>query len=71
MGYAAADAFPVGGYGDWDKWQSDMLRGVVTNEPRFNGAPVRLPEPQHGGKTGIFDIQEELSQTHFEEVKPT
>jgi phytanoyl-CoA hydroxylase len=71
MGYAAADAFPVGGYGDWNKWQSDMLRGVGGNVPRFNGAPVRVAEPKPADKGSIFEIQEELSQTHFEEVKPT
>ena len=71
MGYAAADAFPIGGYGDWDKWQADTLRGVGTNVPRFNGAPVRIAEPKPADKGSIFEIQEELSKTHFEEAKPT
>ena len=71
MGYAAADAFPIGGYGDWNKWQADMLRGSGTNIPRFNGAPVRLAEPKPDDKGSIFEIQEQLSMTHFEQVKPT
>lgn len=71
MGYAAADAFPTGGYGDWEQWQSNMLRGIGPNVPRSNGAPVRVPEPKPADKGSIFEIQEELSQTHFEEVKPT
>jgi ectoine hydroxylase-related dioxygenase (phytanoyl-CoA dioxygenase family) len=71
MGYSAADAFPIGGYGDWETWQSYMLRGTGTNVPRFNGAPVRIAEPKPADKGSIFEIQEELSKTHFEEVKPT
>jgi len=71
MGYAAADSFPIGGYGDWEQWQSNMLRGIGTNVPRSNGAPVRVADPKPADKGSIFEIQEELSQTHFEEVKPT
>lgn len=71
MGYAAADAFPIGGFGDWTVWQSNMLRGEGSNVPRFNGAPVRVAEPRPDNKGSIFEIQEELSMTHFEEVKPT
>jgi len=71
MGYAAADAFPIGGFGDWTVWQSNMLRGEGSNVPRFNGAPVRVAEPRPYNKGSIFEIQEELSMTHFEEVKPT
>jgi phytanoyl-CoA hydroxylase len=71
MGYSAADAFPLTGYGDWDKWQSDMLRGVGPNVPRFNGAPVRIAEPKPADKGSIFEIQEELSKSHFNEVKTT
>jgi len=71
MGYAAADAFPIGGFGDWNVWQSNMLRGEGSNVPRFNGAPVRVAEPRPENKGSIFEIQEELSMTHFEEAKPT
>ncbi len=71
MGYAAADAFPLTGYGDWDKWQSNMLRGIGPNIPRMNGAPVRIAEPKPADKGSIFEIQEELARSHFEEVKPT
>lgn len=71
QGYAAADSFPIGGYGDWDVWQSKMLRGVGGHVPRFDNTPVRVPEPKPAGKVSLFEIQEELEETHFEEVKPT
>ena len=71
MGYAAADSFPISGYGDWDKWQSNMLRGTGPNIPRMNNAPVRIAEPKPADRGSIFEIQEELAESHFKEVKPT
>ena len=68
MGYSAADAFPISGYGDWNLWQSNMLRGVGGNIPRFNNAPVRIAEPPPEGKNTIFQIQEQLENSHFDEV---
>ena len=68
MGYSAADAFPISGYGDWNLWQSNMLRGIGGNIPRFNNSPVRIAEPPPEGKNTIFQIQEQLENSHFDEV---
>ena len=45
-----------------------MLRGVGGNIPRFNNAPVRIAEPPPEGKNTIFQIQEQLENSHFDEV---
>jgi ectoine hydroxylase-related dioxygenase (phytanoyl-CoA dioxygenase family) len=65
MGYSAADAFPLTGYGDWDKWESMMLRGEPTNQPRLEKVPVRIaePKPEQGGS--IFEIQDQLKKSHY------
>lgn len=68
MGYQAADAWPLSGVKDWDAWEGDMLRGDVTNQPRLEDVPVRMPLPAHPeGGGSIFELQEKMKQSHFAE----
>ena len=66
MGYSAVDAFPISGYGDWNVWESNILRGESTNIPRFNNAPIRVGQPTPENAGTIFQLQEKLSKSHFE-----
>lgn len=71
MGYSAVDAFPLTGYGDWDEWNSMILRGEPTNEPRLENVPVRVAQPKPAGGS-IFEIQENLKKSHYADAaKPT
>lgn len=66
MGYQAADAWPLTGVADWDKWTADILRGEPTNQPRLENVPVRMPLPRMpGGAGSIFELQENLKKSHF------
>lgn len=69
MGYMAADAFPLTGYGDWESWNQQMLRGEPTNEPRMESIPCRISEPRPEGKVGIFQIQSQMKKSHFQSAK--
>ena len=65
MGYAAADAFPITGFGDWNSWNENILRGEPTNQPRLEKVPVRIaePKPERGGS--IFEIQDQMKKSHY------
>ena len=65
MGYAAADAFPLNGYGDWESWNAKMLRGEPTNVPRLEPVPVRIAEPKPDTVGSIFEIQRKLKKSHY------
>ena len=66
MGYQAADAWPLRGVPDWEKWTADILRGEPTNQPRLEKVPVRMPVPPHPREAGsIFELQENLKKSHF------
>ena len=58
--YAAADAWPLSGAGDWDTFNGNLLRGEPTNEPRMADLPVRMPLPgaERGGS--IYENQSVL-----------
>ncbi len=66
---AAADAFPLVGstspYEDFAEFQSRMLCGQATQEPRLRAAPVRIPQPPPATQGSIYEIQKALKARSF------
>jgi ectoine hydroxylase-related dioxygenase (phytanoyl-CoA dioxygenase family) len=66
----AADAFPVmGGMTQFDgieDYNSRMLCGETTLEPRLENVPVRIPRPQPEENKSIYEIQSRLKNRAFE-----
>ncbi len=64
--YCAVDAWPIGGAGDWDKFNDNILRGEPTNRPRMTDVPVLMPLPttQQNGDT-IYSIQAKMAKKSF------
>lgn len=63
--YVAVDAFPVFHTFEWDEFNSRILRGEATFEPRVDVVPMRVPSPAPKPKdeysTGsLFDLQQEM-----------
>ena len=58
--YCAADAWPLSGAGDWDAFNSNMLRGDPTNVPRMADLPVRMPLPGAEKGGSIYENQSVL-----------
>ena len=58
--YCAADAWPLSGAGDWDAFNSNMLRGEPTNVPRMADLPVRMPLPGAEKGGSIYENQSVL-----------
>jgi ectoine hydroxylase-related dioxygenase (phytanoyl-CoA dioxygenase family) len=54
--YAAADAWPIKGT-SWEAYQKTLVRGELTNEPRVDQVPVRLPLPEPPRKGSIYETQ--------------
>ena len=66
---AAADAFPIVGtssyYEDLAEYDSRMLCGEATLEPRLSPAPVRMPQPLPATQGSIYEIQKALKARSF------
>lgn len=66
----AADAFPVmGGMTQFDGiegYNSRMLCGETTLQPRLKNVPVRIPQPQPETSRSIYEIQSRLKNRAFE-----
>ena len=64
--YAAVDAWPLSGVGDWDNFNAKILRGKPTQNVRLASliARVRHPAgPRTGG--GIYELQKPLEDKVF------
>ncbi len=65
----AADAFPImGSMTRWDgieDYDSRMLCGESTLEPRLKDIPVRIPQPQPDVAVSIYEIQKGLKDRAF------
>ncbi len=57
----AADAFPISGamtpFSTIEDYNSRMLCGEPTNEPRLENIPIRIPQPQPPKAGSIYEIQ--------------
>ena len=68
----AADAFPVMGgmtrFEGIEDYNSRMLCGEPTLEPRVESVPVRIPQPQPEENKSIYEIQSRLKNRAFDTV---
>ncbi|MEP1932958.1 MAG: phytanoyl-CoA dioxygenase family protein [Roseibium sp.] len=66
----AADAFPImGSMTKWDgieEYNTRMLCGEPTLEPRLKDIPIRIPQPQPDVPISIYEIQKGLKKRTFE-----
>ena len=64
--YAAVDALPFGGVGDWDRFNENILRGEPTFDFRASAMTFRTRMPaglRTGG--GIYELQKPLQEKIF------
>lgn len=67
--YRAADAWPlVSPPTDWKAWESLLVAGKETLEPRLTAVPVRLPYPAAPNQGSIYENQRDLGTRFFEEA---
>jgi len=64
--YTAADAFPLMGIADFDDFNSRMVVGEPTIEPRICSAPVRLPLPPADHQGSIYENQRSTARRFFD-----
>jgi len=64
--YTAADAFPLMGVANFDEFNSRMVVGETTIEPRIRPAPVRLPLPPADHQGSIYENQRATARRFFE-----
>jgi ectoine hydroxylase len=66
----AADAFPIAGgttkFESIEEYDSRILCGKPTLEPRVENVPVRIPQPQPELNRSIYEIQGRLKNRAFE-----
>lgn len=65
--YASADAWPIRGT-SWEAYEKTLIRGELTNEPRVEEVPVRLPLPQPPRTGSIYETQTLLHQSTFKQT---
>jgi ectoine hydroxylase-related dioxygenase (phytanoyl-CoA dioxygenase family) len=69
----AADAFPImGSMTRWEgieEYDSRMLCGQTTKNPRLKDIPVRIPQPQPDVPISIYEIQKGMKKRAFETIK--
>ncbi len=69
----AADAFPI--MGSMTRWEgiedydSRMLCGKPTKNPRLKDIPVRVPQPQPDVPVSIYEIQKGMKKRAFDTIK--
>ncbi|MGE0801929.1 MAG: phytanoyl-CoA dioxygenase family protein [Lautropia sp.] len=69
--YRAADAWPlIAPPTDWEEWQSLLVAGEGTNEPRLTAVPVRLPMPAAPHQGSIYENQRDLGTRYFKDAEP-
>ena len=68
--FSAADAFPLMGIKDWDKFNRNLVSGNVTNVPRIVPAPVRIPLPPAPFQGSIYENQTTLQNKYFQRKEP-
>ena len=61
----SADAWPLSDVQDWDEFNSKLLRGEATNQPRLVSIPVRMPLPGPESSGSIYETQSVLERKIF------
>jgi ectoine hydroxylase-related dioxygenase (phytanoyl-CoA dioxygenase family) len=65
----AADAFPINGsmsrFEGLEEYDSRLLCGAPTIEPRLAPVPLRMPQPQPATQGSIYEIQKALAARSF------
>jgi ectoine hydroxylase-related dioxygenase (phytanoyl-CoA dioxygenase family) len=64
--YTAADAWPLMGVANFDEFNSRMVLGTATIEPRVRPAPVRMPLPPADHQGSIYENQRSAGRRFFE-----
>ena len=69
----AADAFPImGSMTNWsgiEDYNTRMLCGETTIEPRLKDIPIRIPQPQPDVPISIYEIQKGMKNRAFETIE--
>ena len=65
--YAASDAWPIKGT-TWEAYEKTLVRGELTNEPRVEQVPVRLPMPSPPRSGSIYETQTLLHRSTFKQT---
>jgi phytanoyl-CoA hydroxylase len=68
--FAAADAWPLLGVANWDEFNSRIVAGEPTNQPRVTPVPVRMPLPPAKGQGSIYENQTAAKRRYFEATEP-
>ena len=72
---AAGDAWPLAGssaaYVDFDEFNSRLLCGEPTIQPRMIAVPVRMPLPKPADATSLYLAQKALAHRYFEVYEET
>ncbi len=63
--YAAADAWPLMGVSNFDDFNSRIVLGQATVEPRVTPAPVRIPLPPAKAQGSIYENQRGAKVRYF------
>ena len=66
--YTAADAFPLMGVPNFDDFNSRIVLGAPTVEPRIRPAPVRMPLPPAKSQGSIYENQRGAKVKYFDTV---
>ena len=65
----ALDAWPLMGFGDWEDFNSNILRGEPTNKARVTDVPVRMPLPPSLKTGSIYEQQTVLEKPIFGQAR--
>ena len=66
--FAAADAYPLLGVPNFDEFNSCIVLGSPTVEPRVRPAPVRMPFPPAKAQGSIYENQRGAKAKYFDTV---
>jgi phytanoyl-CoA hydroxylase len=69
--FAAADAWPLLGVANWDEFNSRIIAGAPTNQPRVMPVPVRMPLPPARGQGSIYENQTAAKRRYFDATEPS
>jgi hypothetical protein len=63
--YTAADAWPLMGVANFDEFNSRIVAGSATIEPRLSSVPARMPLPPAPFQGSIYENQRAAAKRFF------